>query len=373
MKKFICVSIISLVAVSSHSLPAQQQIRSGKVAVTSARIRLKYKKYDEALRILEEGRRVEPDYADIYPLLGSLYIRKKEYARADSAFDKAVSLDPKLREDIEAERLRAWSKLVNDGVEAMNQKDFEKAITSLSNATVIYPEGIEAYINLGASYVNASQKDEKWIKDFLVAHGYGDTTRLDSLPSHVLLREALPNFRKALSIDEANFNVMVDLAQVYETLGRPDSAKIYYKNAEAVDPENQSVKAALAACYLREGSVDSASAIYRRLIEADDVDPNVAFNAGLVEFQKGNWPGAEKAFLIALKGNPDDTEALANLSIAMMQQEKYKEVIPYLEKIVELDEENKEAWGSLVVAYAQVGMNDKAEQAHQKYLDLGGD
>jgi len=71
--------------------------------------------------------------------------------------------------------------------------------------------------------------------------------------------------------------------------------------------------------------------------------------------------------------NPEDMEALENLSIAMMQQEKYKEVIPHLETIVNLDDSNKEAWGSLVVAYAQVGMNDKADLAHKKYEGLGGE
>ncbi len=344
MKKLICISIIFVIAAASTSLIAQQQVRNGKMAVTSAKIRLKYKKYDEALEILEEGKAVEPDYAELYPLLGSLYIRKGQYAKADSAFKKAVILDPKLLEDVKEEREREWAALVNRGVKAMKEKEYEQSISHFTNATVIYPEGIEAYINLAASYNNSGQ-----------------------------VRESVKPFQTARMIDPKNFNVLIDLARAYETLQIPDSAKIYYKEAQSIDPENQTVKEALAACYLIEGSIDSASAMYDELLQADEVNPNVAFNAGLVEFQRQNWVGAEKAFTIVVKNSPEDMEGLENLCIALMQQEKYKEVIPHLEKIVELDESKREAWGSLVVAYAQVGMNDKADVAHKKYKGLGGE
>jgi tetratricopeptide (TPR) repeat protein len=344
LKKVICISIILVIAASLSSLVAQQQVRNGKMAVTSAKIRLKYKKYDEALEILEEGKRVEPDYPELYPLLGGLYVRNGQYAKADSAFKKAVMLEPKLQQDVKEERLSEWSALVNRGVKAMKEEDYTQSITHFTNATIIYPEGVEAYINLAASLNNSGQ-----------------------------VRESVKPFQTARMIDPTNFNVLVDLAKVYENLSRPDSAKIYYKDAQTVDPENQTVKEALAACYLREGSIDSASAMYDILLQGDEVNPNVAFNAGLVQFQRQNWAGAEKAFNIVVENSPEDMEGLENLSIALMQQEKYEEVIPYLEKIVELDKTKKEAWGSLVVAYAQIGMNDKADEAHKKYQELGGE
>jgi tetratricopeptide (TPR) repeat protein len=344
LKKICCILIIVFLAVPVIQLDAQQKIRNGKIAVTSAKVRLKYKKYDEALEVLEEGRKVDPGHAPLYPMLGSLYIQKREYLRADSAFNIAVSLDGKLEKEVNEVRLAEWSNLVNRGVKAMKVEEYDEAILHLQNATIMNPEGVEAYINLGASYSNSGQA-----------------------------RESVKPFQKALELDPENIDLKLSLAKIYNSLGKPDSSKVYYKQSLAIEPDNMSVKEGLASCYLREGSVDSASTLYTELLSGEEVNPDIAFNAGLVEIQRANWSGAEKAFLITVENYPDDIEARENLSIALMQLEKYDEVVPHLEKIVELDNNNREAWGSLIVAYAQIGMNDKASNAHEKYKELGGE
>jgi len=388
------MSIVLVFAISSSRVWAQQQIRNGKIAVTSAKVRLKYKKYDEALEILEEGRRVDPGHAELYPLLGSLYVRKaasmandstilnsvsedstfvksameedvfkdfmlsfnserksmmaylvySEYKKAKESFDKAVSLDGKLEKKVKEERLEEWSKLVNRGVKSMKAEEYDEAILSLTNATIIYPEGVEAYINLGASYSNSG-----------------------------LHRMSIKPFRKALEMAPEDIDLKLAMARVYDNLGKPDSAKVFYKQCLTIQPDNLSVKEGLATCYLREGSLDSAGALYNELLSGEEVNPDIAFNAGLVEFQRENWAGAAKDFKITVDNYPEDIEARENLSIALMQLEKYEEVIPHLEKIVELDDSNREAWGSLIVAYAQVGMNEKASKANEKYRELGGE
>jgi tetratricopeptide (TPR) repeat protein len=336
--------MIFFILVSTLPIQAQTKVRNGKMAVTSAKVRLKYKKYDEALEILEEGRKIDPDHAPLYPLLGSLYIKNKDYVKADSCLDIAVSLNSKFKKEVEEIRLEEWAKLVNIGAKALKGEDFDTAIKVLTAATILHSRGVEAYINLAASFTNYGQH-----------------------------RKAIDPFLTSIALDPENVDIKLDLARVYGFLGHPDSSKIYYKQAIQAQPENISIKEGLAECYLREGSLDSASTLYSELMKQEEVNPNVAFNAALVEFQRENWEGAEQAFIVVIEADPEDIEALANLSVSMMQQNKYKEVIPYLEKIVDMDGDNKEAWGSLVVAYAQVGMNDKASMAHKKYQELGGD
>jgi len=372
LKRIFCLSIAFIVLASSPSAWAQEQIRNGKLAVTSAKVRLKYKKEDEALVILEEGRRIDPNHAELYPLLGSLYIMKGEYMKADSAFDKAVALDPKLEKEVTDARKAEWSSLINRGVNAMESEDYDQAISLMNHATLIYPEGVEAHINLAAAHVNASQKEEEWVREYVKTHGLEKPGAPESPASSILLRESILHFRKAIEIEPANTDVKLDLARVYDYLGKPDSARVYYQEVLQLQPENRSVKEAMANCYLREGNLESAHTIYSELMATGEVSPDVAFNIGVVELQLKDWEGAERAFELTVKGKPDDLEALENLSISLMEQKKYDKAIPQLEKIVALNERNQGAWGSLVVAYAQLGMNDKASQAHEKYKMLGG-
>jgi len=348
LKNIFAMSMVMILAAPSSALIAQSQIRNGKMAVTSAKVRLQYKKYDEALEVLEEGKKIDPLHAPLYPLLGSLYVRNKEYAKADSAFTMAVSLDGKLEEDVKKIRLEEWSKLVNTGVKSMKAEDYDKSVQVLTNATVIYPEGVEAYINLGASYSNTGR---------------------DSL--------AIAPFQKALSLSTdatgMTIDIMVSLAKIHDKRGEAAKAREYYRKALASEPDNNDIKAALASSFLRSSSLDSARTIFTDLMSEADVDPNVAFNAALTEFQLENWQKSLDYLKKALDGFPDDMEILEKMSISMFQLEKYEEAIPYLEKMVKIDETSKEAWGSLVIAYAQIGENDKASRAHEKYTELGGE
>ena len=48
----------------------------------------------------------------------------------------------------------------------------------------------------------------------------------------------------------------------------------------------------------------------------------------------------------------------------------YNQAIPYLEKVVEVDPENANAWFNLGVAYVNCGMPEKGEDAFAKHEEL---
>ncbi len=86
----------------------------------------------------------------------------------------------------------------------------------------------------------------------------------------------------------------------------------------------------------------------------------------LIEEQKSYFSKAESDFSRVLELSPDDLEATKFLGYCYLNEEKPEKTIEVLEKLVQKKPDEKEAWGYLSIAYAKMGMVDKAKEAEKK-------
>lgn len=97
-------------------------------------------------------------------------------------------------------------------------------------------------------------------------------------------------------------------------------------------------------------------------------------NALLLEgqelFNKGEFEGAEKKFLAALKLDPKCKDSYHFLGMIYMRQELYKGAIATLEKACELDPLNDTDFNNLGLAYYNIGNNEEAIKRFEKSISL---
>ena len=72
--------------------------------------------YPQALSLLEQADRLKPDQSDCWNLRGMIFLRQKDYGKAQAAFTRAVALDPDL-----------WAAQFNLAETAFQQKDYARA------------------------------------------------------------------------------------------------------------------------------------------------------------------------------------------------------------------------------------------------------
>jgi tetratricopeptide (TPR) repeat protein len=204
--------------------------------INEAYARLNAGEREEVIPVLEQGIETSPDTVDanLYSILGSLYVQNERYDDAITLLDEATGFYADNRELQElrlnaytasgdvGEALSAYREQVeanpenpifryNYGSLLLNDEQYEEAATQLERATELNPENGDAFFNLGASYVNqaANLDDEiSEIEERLREEEREATEeergRLETLSSErqALIEQSIPPFEQAYDLLE---------------------------------------------------------------------------------------------------------------------------------------------------------------------------
>ena len=198
------------------------------------------KKYSDATAIFElyTGRR--PDNAWGHYMLGLSAWKGGNVARAESAFEKALSIDP-----------RHVKSLVNLSRVLIDHKRYDDALDRLTRAAEIDPDSTEVYRLLGRTYGAQGKTDE-------AAGAYRRAIELNELDAWSMNNlgllflekqragEALPLFTKAAELRKEVPAFHNNLGMALEHTGRFRDAAIAYNSALTADPGYHKAKQNLA-------------------------------------------------------------------------------------------------------------------------------
>lgn len=349
--------------------------------------------YEQALQAALQSTEREPDNPRGWFLAGQAYVQLGDYARADSAFDRAESLYPAYVEDTEPERTRAWVMAYNAGVTALQQGNVEEAIRLLESADRISQKRPLARLNLGALYARQGDTEKA------IAAYRGALEILRGPERGRLQGKEAEQWAEQEEI--ATFN----LAQLLANAGRDHEAAQAYREYLARSPDNITAKTNLAVVLTRQANAllesppaDSSAAqaarakarqllaeaqeIYTELLSRPDLSDQQYFTAGVGLFRAEQHERAAEAFRKALAANPYFRDAAYNLvqsiyartldlekartetkgeeqkKIADQLRGLYQEMITHAEKIRQLDPNN--ATVLLLLARAYRGLADLA-------------
>jgi tetratricopeptide (TPR) repeat protein len=297
---------------------------------------------------------------------------------------------------------------------ALDQQAFDRYQLAIRIDSTRY----EPYVNLAADYVNKDELDKalvNYAKAYLLKP---DDSNVMNDYAVTLLRagefdEALGLYDRILQSDPANVNALVNLAMIYARKGETGKAQETYSKIVSIDPEYSDAyfnrgllymgqsqeKILLLRAYQDSLEADKknkelasryqsawedydrlflkAEADFRNTAEIDTNDKDAYFHLGLLyvsraqiqtekDKQNADFGRAETLFQRGLKVDPEDFESLKYLGFTLIRLRKWQEATIPLEKLVELDPTDREAWGYLAIAYANLNKKDLAEQARKK-------
>jgi tetratricopeptide (TPR) repeat protein len=253
---------------------------------------LEAKQIDQAIAAYREARRSDPKNDGARSGLSDALVAKgidvsgdTNNAAATVYLEEAITLDPK--NDVAYAKLGEIYDSKNDDGQA--RANYEKALA-------INPELSTLYVPLGVSYLNGGEvaKAELALQN---AEKRGATdAEFYNLKGMTLYKqnkntEAMTAFEKALSIDGRNPTAKYYRAAILDRMSQPDQSLVAYRETVAIAP-------------------DYAPAW---------------FDIGVVEYNRGDYPSAEKAYKEAIRIDPDYYQAHANLASTYRQMERYPE------------------------------------------------
>jgi tetratricopeptide (TPR) repeat protein len=213
---------------------------TGTMSFADGQAAYQARKYGEATAIFEAYTERRPGNAWGYYMLGLSAWKSGDFARAEKAFDQALSIDP-----------RHIKSLVNQSRVFIDQKRHEDAIDRLTRAAEIDPDSPEVHRLLGRTYHTQGQTDEA-VEAYRHALELNerDVWSMNNLGLLLLeakrADEALPLFAQAVELRKEVPEFHNNLGMALEHTGRFKAAATAYGGALTADPRYEKAKQNLA-------------------------------------------------------------------------------------------------------------------------------
>jgi len=185
------------------------------------------------------------------------------------------------------------------------------------------------------------------------------------------------------------------IARIYINQKKYEKAIAAMDKAKSTNPEDMSLLQAEANMYYQMGEKDKAREILEEVAANDPSDPATFNNIGLMYAEIEDNEKAIEFYKKAIEIDPEFNNARVNLIAAKLSEERvlidemnglgmtkkdnarydeldaerkdlYREVLPYLEKAMEVDPENKDIVKTAMNLYTNLGEQEKADEMKAK-------
>ncbi|MCX6353220.1 MAG: tetratricopeptide repeat protein [Bacteroidetes bacterium] len=222
----------------------------------------------------------------------------------------------------------------------------DEAETQLSQAIEIDRTYAEAVYELGLVYHEKGEYNKE-MELLGSLNSMKNDGRLTYTQGNALLEKgdvngAKAKFYESIKIEPKYVAAYVNLASIYNQKKMYDSAIYLLKKAEQLDPKLHEIYINLGMAYADKGNTNEA---FRYYAKANEMKPTYAGYTNLANAYNTSkrFAEAEAAYNKASTLEPTRTEALFQLSVMLLQNNKYPQALGVIEKIVKIEPANDQA------------------------------
>ncbi len=170
-------------------------------------------------------------------------------------------------------------------------------------------------------------------------------------------------------MSQLDYEINKELGECYLFMGDLDKAEEYYRKAINSDNTHVAPYLGLATVAVQHGKLDEAMVLYSKAASIEESDKTLA-GMGLVFMEQGDHEKAYIHFERALERNAENMVALNCLVREGYQLNRLQDVVPALEKSMQVSSETSAIRVSLAGILMSLGRNDEAKAHLEDVLGL---
>ncbi|HSM08393.1 MAG TPA: tetratricopeptide repeat protein [Gemmatimonadota bacterium] len=290
-------------------------------------------RYKRALEKLEENWSMEEVPARSYLLAANAYLELRDLVGADSMLTTLVEIAPQCEDQAQRMRFNSWVDHFNAGIEALRQGDTPAALERFETANVINRDA-RSLAYAGQLYQQGGDQ-AKAIELYQMA--------LDAGGEDQIVRTA-----------------SINLATLKQQAGDVEGALEIYEDYSSANPDDVLGRLNFAIALMNAEREDEAQEIFSELMNRDDLTFNQWSQVGIGLYRAQNFARAAEAFERAYELNPHNKETLENLANSHYQAERYEQLLPLAEQLVERYPLERVPYNLVANSHRELGDSDRA-------------
>ena len=414
--------LYTLILISSISYGQKKELKQAQKLIDQ-------EFYSEALNVLNTNKDFilssdKKYHAQYYFLNGWALKENSDYLASVNSLKKSMEIERSLRQKKYIENAnilmqQAEADLVNSAVEDNKNGNFKSASVKLYDAYLMNPEKDD---NINYLYFSASSAVNS--KDYDTALEYYAKLKdmgYTGVVSEYFVTPVETNIEEKVSETEYNLfknskdytnqrvgktesrlpEIVKNIALIYVQKGEVDLAISAIKEARAINPDDVNLLLSEADLYIKLGDREKFKELMKLAVQKDPDNAILYYNLGVINGEQGEFDEAKKFYLKSLELDPSYTATYLNLVGLILEgegpiveemnklvtsrkasdldkydqlEEKrvglYKECLPYLEKLIEIDPENIEAIKTAKNIYYTIDDIDNFKLMNAKLKEL---
>jgi tetratricopeptide (TPR) repeat protein len=317
-----------------------------KNSFKSAHLYFQGGQWDKAIAEYEKILKSDSEDMNIHNMLGDLYVKKNDPAKAYEAYIKVTAdLNNRGQTDKVIMMYKKIARLDGRSLGPEDQQKHRLILLSLKAEEVLAENKIEEAMEVFSEILKSDPEDMASVLKLAeleekLGRNPGAVERYSSLGEtflkNRLFKKAQEMFKKVLTIDPENISARSNLAQTYIKQGSENEAKKEYLN--------------VAEQALAQKDLDGAYEYAKIAVELKSIEAH--YLVGVVLFERGKWTEAKEEFELLLRFKLNHVAALVFLGkiyVAMNQSPKATETF---QKALKIENDNLfalEAWAEYCV------------------------
>jgi len=344
------VALTGLMALPSIAAAQEDCVTEGNQNTRSADVefsfansrddpRPKEYRYQKALEKLEENWTLEEPPLRSYLLAANAYLELRDLVGADSMLTTLVNLAPQCEEQAGRMRFNAWVTQYNAGIQKMQEGDQAAALDFFETANMINKDA------RSLAYAGSIHQQ------------MGDDAEAATLYEMALEKGGQ---------DEIVRTASINLASLRKAAGDTQGALEIYEEYSSSHPDDVLGRLNFAIALMDADRQDEAQQIFEGLMSRDDLSFNQWSQVGIGLYRAQNFARAAEAFERAYEANPYNKETLENLANSYYQAERFEDLTPLAETMVERYPLERVPYNLLANSRRDLGDSDAALEVLQK-------
>ncbi len=232
-------------------------------------------------------------------------------------------------------------------------KEAPKNLSALRAKVVTSPKNAQAWLALGAAYLNAGKPDSA---EYAGKQVVGIDKKISD--GHILISKALvaqkntiaatTSLRKALKTLRNNSSLLTELGLILLASDSVDKAIVYFSQAKEADPNDARAYAVLGDAYEKMGTTSMAILQYEKSLELDSLHADVQHKLARAYVKSKRYNDAARMYRNVIAADSANEEAIGELGKIYFAAKQYTNAAHVYQSYVQREPNSQSRWVMLM-------------------------